>query len=163
MATVNHVSCAHAFGAAGRGVDRFDCGLGEVTVGIVLITCSRTFTVSSIQPLYDATDKSKATGGWGNLLDYLRSEAFQQTFQTSKYVIIQIDTDKSEEYGVPKNDASGELRGAGISSAGIDADLGGIEDVADDTADPDVGADAEAPETATGAPGTDAPTTDQTV
>jgi hypothetical protein len=60
-------------------------------------------------------------------------------------------------------DASGELRGAGISSAGIDADLGGIEDVADDTADPDVGADAEAPETATGAPGTDAPTTDQTV
>ena len=55
------------------------------------------------------------------------------------------------------------MRGAGISSAGIDADLGGIEDVADDTADPDVGADAEAPETATGAPGTDAPTTDQTV
>ena len=62
----------------------------------------------------------------------------------------------------PPGDVSGELRGAGISSAGIDADLGGIEDEATDDMQPDIGADATAPETQTDAmdAGT---TTDQTV
>jgi len=71
--------------------------------------------------------------------------------------------ENDETLAPPPGDPSGELRGAGISSAGIDADLGGIEDEAADTTQPDVGADAEAPETATGAAGADTATTDQTV
>ena len=46
-------------------------------------------------------------------------------------------------------DASGEMRSAGISSAGIDADMGGMEDETGEEAPIDGGA-AEGPETATG-------------
>ncbi|MBK9449329.1 MAG: phage tail protein [Bacteroidetes bacterium] len=58
--------------------------------------------VTANHPLRDETDKGKATGGWGNLLEYLKSDAFKQTFQTTKYIVVQIDTDKSEEFGVSK-------------------------------------------------------------
>jgi hypothetical protein len=49
-------------------------------------------------------------------------------------------------------DAAGEMRGAGVSAAGMEADLGGIED---ETADPDApapedGGDGTPPETVTG-------------
>ena len=65
--------------------------------------------VTANHPLRDATDAGKATGGWGNLKEYLKSAAFQHTFQTSEYVVIQLDTDVSEEYGVSKRDHNGEL------------------------------------------------------
>ena len=62
-------------------------------------------------------------------------------------------------------DAAGEMRGAGISGAGIEADLGGIEDTAPDEAGAIEGGEGEAPETATGAElgGGAAPPTDQTI
>ena len=47
-------------------------------------------------------------------------------------------------------DAGGEMRGAGISGAGIEGDLGGIEDVADDGEAPIQGSEGDSPETATG-------------
>ena len=47
-------------------------------------------------------------------------------------------------------DAGGEMRSAGISSAGIESDLGGIEDVDDTGEAPIQGSEGEAPETSTG-------------
>lgn len=48
-------------------------------------------------------------------------------------------------------DASGEMRGAGISSAGIESDLGGMEDVIDLGEEPPIeGGEGTPPETATG-------------
>ena len=56
-----------------------------------------------------------------------------------------------------------EMRDAGISSAGISADLGGMEDTADDGVAPVAGEEAAAPETATGQQVGGAPATEQTV
>lgn len=60
-------------------------------------------------PLRDATDRSRATGGWGNLKEYCGSAAFQKSFETAKYVVLQIDTDVSGEYGVSHREAGAEL------------------------------------------------------
>jgi hypothetical protein len=65
--------------------------------------------VTQHHPRRDETFKDKTTGGWGNLIEYLKSTAFQRTFEEVQFVIIHIDTDKSEEYGVSKRDANGEL------------------------------------------------------
>jgi hypothetical protein len=51
-------------------------------------------------PLNDATDAGIATGGWGNLIDYLKSQAFRDTFAVSEIVVVHIDTDRCEDYGV---------------------------------------------------------------
>jgi hypothetical protein len=47
------------------------------------------------------------------------------------------------------DDASAEMRGAGISSAGIEGDLGGIEDESLDSEDPIQGSEGDGPETTT--------------
>lgn len=60
-------------------------------------------------PLRDATDQGRATGGWGNLREYCGSSKFRKTFETVNYVILQIDTDVSEEYGVSHREADFEL------------------------------------------------------
>jgi hypothetical protein len=60
-------------------------------------------------PLRDVTDKGRATGGWGNLREYCKSQAFQKIFQTSRYVVIQIDTDVSEEFGVTQRHEGAEI------------------------------------------------------
>jgi len=49
-----------------------------------------------------------------------------------------------------ETDAAGEMRGAGVSSADISADLGGIEDEAAAEPEPELGGEAEPPETVTG-------------
>ena len=55
-------------------------------------------------------------------------------------------------------DASAEMRTAGISSAGISADIDGAEDIAPDEGEPEIGTEATPPDTATGAaPGATAP------
>ena len=73
--------------------------------------------------------------------------------------------ENDEDLDVSAADAAAEMRGVGISSSGIGADLGGAEDeLAGD--DPiEGGADATAPETATGGDlgGGAAPATDQTI
>ena len=61
-------------------------------------------------------------------------------------------------------DASAEMRDAGISSAGIAGDLGGIEDEAIDDAGGEDGGDTSAPDTVTGQElGAPAPGTEQTI
>ena len=73
--------------------------------------------------------------------------------------------ENDEELNQPASDASAEMRGAGISSAGISADISGAEDISPEGDEPEIGAEATPPETATGgdtvAPG--APATDQTI
>ena len=75
--------------------------------------------------------------------------------------------ENDEELNQPPSDASAEMRGAGISSAGISADISGAEDIAADEETPEIGAEDTSPDTVTGgdaagAPGA-APSTDQTI
>ncbi|HRA72774.1 MAG TPA: hypothetical protein PLB11_08110 [Flavobacterium sp.] len=67
--------------------------------------------INELQPLRDETDKSKAEniGGWGNLIEYCKSEVFKKSFQIIDILILQVDTDICEEYGVPKKEAGIDL------------------------------------------------------
>lgn len=67
--------------------------------------------ISELQPLRDETDKNKSVnfGGWGNLIEYCKSDVFKYAFQTVKHVIIQIDTDICEDYGISKKENSEDL------------------------------------------------------
>jgi hypothetical protein len=74
--------------------------------------------------------------------------------------------EENAETLIPPTDEQAEMRSVGINSAGISADIAGAEDIAADGEEPEVGADAEAPETATGeapAAADAAPATDQTI
>jgi hypothetical protein len=70
--------------------------------------------------------------------------------------------ENDENITSPGTDASSEMRGAGISSAGISADLGGIEDEAATDVAPEVGGDEAAAPADTGAAPAPA-ATDQTI
>jgi len=50
-------------------------------------------------------------GNWLNVFSYCESEGFRKAFQSNDYIIIQIDTDVSEEqgYDIPKSDKDGNL------------------------------------------------------
>jgi len=62
------------------------------------------------------------------------------------------------------SDAAGEMRGVGISSAGISSDIGGAEDIDTSGEEPVAGGDAAAPTTSTGTtPGAAAPAASQTI
>jgi hypothetical protein len=52
-----------------------------------------------------------AFGGWTLLLQYLRDKKFRQAFQWNRYLIIQVDTDRSEDSGfdVPHQGETGTL------------------------------------------------------
>ena len=74
--------------------------------------------------------------------------------------------ENDETLDQPSTDAAGEMRSAGISSAGISADLDGAEDIlAGDDETPETGTDASPPETVTGGTvgGAQAPATEQTI
>jgi hypothetical protein len=72
--------------------------------------------------------------------------------------------ENDENLNQPSTDASGEMRSAGISSAGISADLDGGEEIAGDDTAPEVGLDGAPPETVTGGTGAPEPAaTDQTI
>jgi hypothetical protein len=65
-----------------------------------------------LQPLRDATGTFEEKGGWHQVLEYCSSEKFRAAFNDNDYVIIQIDTDVSEEhpaYGVPHRSSAGRL------------------------------------------------------
>jgi hypothetical protein len=65
--------------------------------------------------------------------------------------------ENDETLNTAGEDASAEMRTAGISSAGISADIDGAEDILPDEGEPEVGGEAPPPETATGAAPTGAP------
>jgi hypothetical protein len=72
--------------------------------------------------------------------------------------------ENDENLQPPATDAAGEMRGAGISSAGISSDLGGIEDTTGEEPAPEMGGDEMAGATPeAGAEPAAAPTTDQTI
>ena len=73
--------------------------------------------------------------------------------------------ENDETLGTPVEDASAEMRGAGISSAGISADIEGAEDaLAGTEGTPETGPEATPPDTVTGSDAAGAPaTTDQTI
>ena len=72
--------------------------------------------------------------------------------------------ENDENLTTPGADAAGEMRGAGISSAGISSDLGSVEDATGEEPDPTMGGDELAGATPdAGAEAPAAPATDQTI
>ncbi|MEG4007946.1 phage tail protein [Microcoleus sp. Pol11C1] len=66
--------------------------------------------IRQLQPERDKDNENKSTyGGWTLVFDYCTSIDFKQAFQFIDYIIIQIDTDVSELYNIPKQDENGEL------------------------------------------------------
>ncbi len=67
--------------------------------------------INELQPIRDETDRNKATnyGGWGNLIEYCKSDIFKYAFQTTNYIIIQVDTDVCEDYNVSKKENGNDL------------------------------------------------------
>jgi hypothetical protein len=55
--------------------------------------------ITTLQPIRGATDEEaiKAFGGWYKVFEYCRSEDFRGAFQEVQYLVIQIDTDVSEQ------------------------------------------------------------------
>lgn len=76
--------------------------------------------VYPLQPLIDETDENKAEnyGGWSQVIDYCQSDEFQDAFQSNEYVIIQIDTDVSQEWNAPytvsHRDENGEIHSRAV-------------------------------------------------
>jgi hypothetical protein len=66
-----------------------------------------------LQPLKDETDENKAKkkhfGGWYKVLDYCKSSKFKGAFLFCDYIIIQIDTDVSDAYGISQLEIGKEL------------------------------------------------------
>jgi hypothetical protein len=69
--------------------------------------------INWLQPLRDATDANRSSnfGGWSQVFEYCKSNAFKEAFQFNEYIIIHIDTDVSEEdhYNVPHRDENREF------------------------------------------------------
>jgi fructose-specific phosphotransferase system component IIB len=64
--------------------------------------------IQAFQPAYDETTKKQKEdefGGWEMLLEYLSEKRFRDDVLNSEYVIVQIDTDISDQqnFGVKKN------------------------------------------------------------
>lgn len=62
-----------------------------------------------VQPNSDSTDRQDHFGGWKNVLNYCSSTDMLTTLEGNNYVIIQIDTDICEEYGVKRRENGEEL------------------------------------------------------
>jgi hypothetical protein len=66
--------------------------------------------IRPLQPERDKASENKSkSGGWTLVFDYCKSRDFREAFQFIDYIIIQIDTDVSEDYGVAKQDENGEF------------------------------------------------------
>ena len=62
--------------------------------------------INWLLPLRDETDKHRIENysNWYKVFEYCQSDKFKESFQFNDYVIVQIDTDVSEEkhYDIPK-------------------------------------------------------------
>jgi hypothetical protein len=67
--------------------------------------------IRPLQPERDKDDENKSHnyGGWSQVIGYCESTDFKEAFQFIEYIIIQIDTDVSEDYHIPKQDETGEF------------------------------------------------------
>jgi len=82
-------------------------------------------TINWLQPLEDETDINRSSnfGGWSLVFKYCESDEFKEAFQLNEYVIIQIDTDVSDNhpsYGIPHQDENGDLAAENIIKLVID-------------------------------------------
>jgi hypothetical protein len=68
-------------------------------------------TINPLQPERDKDDenKFKGYGSWSQVFAYCSLRDFQESFQFNDYIIIQIDTDVSQDYGIPQQDENGEF------------------------------------------------------
>ncbi|ETR68402.1 MAG: hypothetical protein OMM_10566 [Candidatus Magnetoglobus multicellularis str. Araruama] len=68
--------------------------------------------IYELQPLRDETDKNRVEtyGGWTLVFEYCKSTKFREALTFFDYIIIQIDTDVSEEthYQISKRDHEGK-------------------------------------------------------
>jgi hypothetical protein len=66
--------------------------------------------IRQLQPERDKDNENKSTyGGWTLVFNYCKSRDFKEALQFIDYIIIQIDTDVSEDYNIPKQDEKGEF------------------------------------------------------
>ncbi|MEG4529057.1 phage tail protein [Microcoleus sp. D2_18a_D3] len=66
--------------------------------------------VEPLQPERDKDNQNKSKyGGWTLVFDYCKSKDFRESFQFIDYIIIQIDTDVSEDYNIAHQDENGEF------------------------------------------------------
>jgi hypothetical protein len=68
--------------------------------------------VERLQPPGDETDryKQKDFGGWALVFQYIQSVEFKEAIDFADYFIIQIDTDVSQEFHVPHQEAGRDLK-----------------------------------------------------
>jgi hypothetical protein len=66
--------------------------------------------IKFLQPSRDETDKNKSTnyGGWGLVLQHCQPQNLTKALQLNQYIIIHIDTDVSQQYGVAKQNNKDE-------------------------------------------------------
>lgn len=66
--------------------------------------------VTPLQPKRNKDNQNKSQyGGWTLVFDYCHSKKFQESFRFLDYIIIQIDTDVSEDYNIAHQDENGEF------------------------------------------------------
>lgn len=67
-------------------------------------------TINFVQPLYDTTGQKGAPspGGFDQVIKYLESSRYREALQFNRYLVIHLDTDVSEQYGVQKRDGERE-------------------------------------------------------
>lgn len=89
--------------------------------------------VNWLLPLRDETDKHRAENfsNWSKVFEYCHSQTFKEAFPYNDYIIIQIDTDVSEEkgYDIPKYEAGQELTPEALIARVIDKFKGLMSEV----------------------------------
>ena len=66
--------------------------------------------VTPLQPKRNKDNQNKSqSGGWTLVFDYCHSKKFQESFRFLDYIIIQIDTDVSEDYNIAHQHEDGEF------------------------------------------------------
>lgn len=65
--------------------------------------------VNELQPLTDATDENGRFGGWLNVLKYCESPKLKNAFEHNTHLIIQIDTDCCQDFGVSRIENSAQV------------------------------------------------------
>jgi hypothetical protein len=63
--------------------------------------------IAELQPSFDETEQKQGEGGWRMLLQYLTLARFREDVLNTEYVILQIDSDISEEFSVSSKDNDG--------------------------------------------------------
>ncbi len=83
--------------------------------------------VEPLQPERDKDNQNKSKyGGWTLVFDYCKSKDFRESFQFIDYIIIQIDTDVSEDYHIAHQHENGEFSPQQLIAKVIDKFRDGI-------------------------------------